>query len=600
MRSISRTPFPAVAIAVALALAAGAGAQPADVGGQGASELPASFDASIAVDLVTVEVVVVDERGRPLYDLEREEFELFEDGQPVDVKYFEPPVPGDGDVPTAAVSSAESGTSAVTATPADPPAHVIVFVDNLHIGVANREQVFATLRETLKESLRSGDEVMLVSYDGGVAVDMPFTSSRRDLAEALEMHSRTEARYLIAAMEDRRAMERIQQTAEVESGSAKNPEMGLCVSLGQFAWEHAWDRRSETLQTIDSLRAFVGTLAGVPGRKTLIHVSDGLPLTPGAAIVQYAIDFCDGTAVQEGISHAMDITAGDSTIRGRYWDPSSSRIEMSALDLSTEWYRLASEASTHRVTFYPLQVSGATGFATDIAGQVRATARTETLARNDPRDTLVLLARETGGRAVLDANDFGPALASALADARNAYVLGFSPAAGGEGNRHGLRVEVTRPDTRVRHPQSYYRKSPHEQVADAVVSSLIHGVESNPMGLALAMQERSGESAAALRVSMPLAGTTLVPMGDRAEGHLTFFVVVRRADGTISEVRRRTIPVRVPAEAAKTGLPFVFDLGMGLAPGEHQVAVGVYDEIGGSLSYLRRDVQVAGATGGGR
>ena len=48
------------------------------------------------------------------------------------------------------------------------------------------------------------------------------------------------------------------------------------------------------------------------------------------------------------------------------------------------------------MAFYPLQVSGLSGYSTPIGGEVRTTAHVETLVRRDPQDTLMLLASETG------------------------------------------------------------------------------------------------------------------------------------------------------------------------------------------------------------
>jgi VWFA-related protein len=548
----------------------------------------ATFDASVSVDLVTVEVVAVDDRGRPVLDLGREDFRLFEDGRPVEITHFEQPSLV---AKSTSVAAAPGSRGRDETAPPDSPAHVVVFVDNLHIGVVHREALFESLAKVLDASLRPHDEVMVVSYDGGVSIELPFSSSRHELTAALDRQRVTEARYMIAALEQQRTLERIQRAAEVEAGGAKNPGVA-CLSVGSFAWEAAQDSRGEVLQTIDSMRQFVGTLAGIPGRKTLIHVSDGIPLTPGAALVQYAIDFCDGTAAQEGISHTTDTSVVPNEVNDR-WNPAFSRVEIMSLDTSKEWYRLTAQANAHRVTFYPLQTSGVTGFASSIAGEVRTTHHTEMLARQDPRDSLVLMAEETGGRAILNANDFAPALTRAIEDGRHAYVLGFAPAGGQEERRHQLRVEATRASTRLRYPKSYYRESPHRQMADAVVSSLLHGVESNPLELRISLVDTGeGESPNSLRVVVPLDKPALLPVSEQAEGLLTFFVAVRREDGSTSEVRQSTIPLRVASGAAAEGQSFVYDLGMRLPPGTHRVAVGVYDEIGGGLSYLRRDVVV--------
>ena len=47
-----------------------------------------TYRESVEVDVVSVEVQVVDKTGRPITDLEVEDFELFENGQPVEITHF--------------------------------------------------------------------------------------------------------------------------------------------------------------------------------------------------------------------------------------------------------------------------------------------------------------------------------------------------------------------------------------------------------------------------------------------------------------------------------------------------------------------------------
>ena len=559
----------------------------------GGQEVPeASFGESVAVDLMTVEVLVMDRRGDVVRDLGRADFRLFENGRPVELTHFEsPPAAAAGIVATG------EGDAAAPAPPvAESPGHFVVVVDNLHMGLVNRHALFTELYRALDAALRPGDRVMVVDYDGGTRVALPFTDSRRDLIAALESQREGEARYAAWELERRRMLDTLERMHQIEKrGEGGDLASAGCISVGLMAWDYARAQHSEVQQTIRALRNLVGTLAGVPGRKSLVYVSDGVPMSPGAVEVQYATDMCDGTAAREGIDHAtkpMDSTTAKDT----YWDPSHSRLEIVSLDTSNEWYLLAAQATAHRVAFYPIQSSGLAGggFTSPINTSVRTTTLVQTMARRDPQDTLVLLASETGGSAILHAGDVGSALGDALQAAQETYVLGFTPVRGGEERRNSLRVEVARPGVELRYPRSYYRKSAHGQMADAVVSSLLHGVEANPLGIQVTLVEQApGGGKDRLRVSLPLAGATLLPAGEESQGLVTLFVAMRPTEGASSEVRQTTVPVRVPGASAATG-SFVHDIGLALGPGRHQIAVGVYDEIGGVLSYVRREVAIGG------
>ena len=567
----------------ALALAASIAGASGPASPAAAQAPPAgSFGESVAVDLMTVEVLAVDGRGQVVHDLTREDFRVFEDGRAMPLTHFE--------APTAAVAQPGGQTPATLADPAAaaPPAHVVIVVDNLNMGIVNRPRLFEALDAALDASLRPGDRTMVIDYDGSLRVALPFTDSRSDLAAALATQHDGEGRYVAAALDRGRALEDLERVAQVERDGGTG-----CMSIGPMAWESANERHSEVLQTIRALRSLVATLSGVPGRKNLIYVSDGVPMNPGAAEVQYAIDMCDGTAMAAGIANARDVTSSPSTLQTAYWDPTKARIDIQSLDASNEWYLLAAQASAQRVVFFPLQASGLLGFAKPLGGQVRTTAHVETLLRRDPQDTLTLLAGETGGSAILHTNDFASALSEALEGANQSYVLGFTPPTGGEDRRHALRVEVNRPGIELRYPQSYYRKTPHGQMADAVASSLLHGVEANPLGLEVALgADRANDGQPRLRVSVPLDRATLLPTGDGSQGLITVFLAMRHEEDAPSQVRQKTIQMRVAA--GETTRVFVHEIGLALEPGRNQVAVGVYDEIGGTLSYMRREVTISG------
>ena len=73
------------------------------------------------------------------------------------------------------------------------------------------------------------------------------------------------------------------------------------------------------------------------------------------------------------------------------------------------------------------------------------------------QETLYVLADQTDGRAIVNRNNVAPGLAQMLKDQTAYYLLGYtSAAAPTDGEFHEIKVEVNRPDVKIRHRKGYY------------------------------------------------------------------------------------------------------------------------------------------------
>ena len=576
----------AVLLTLAAAVAAAGDAQEA-------APPSAGFLDTVAVELVNVEVFVTDRRGEPVPDLAREDFRVLEDGRPVEVTHFVPV----GDAGAAEAAPAASGASAAAPKPtAAEPAHVLVFLDNYHVGPASRARVLEQVWLTLERVLHPGDRVMLASYGGSIEVALPFTADHDELLNALraEMGRGLSALQLQAGLEDQRALELIRDLQRSAVGETQSPGVdGACVDLGGAAEAVAQQSFHRVQQTIGALTSFVNSLAGIPGRKTLLHVSDGIPLVAGGQAWSYAIELCDGTGAAQGVPYAVDVTMLGDVQRHR-WDPLAARVQMSSFDTTEDWQRLAAHANAHQVSFYTLQASGPQEYAQGAASGVRTSLATAQLGVRNVQDSLALIAAETGGRALLNTNDFTGGVEAMVADARSHYLLAFEPSKPGDGRAHRIQVRVERPGVEARHRKSYRAKSPQEQTADGVLSALIHGETDNPLGARLAVVRREKDERGAgkvrLQVRLPLNNLTLLPEEASRRGMFTVFLAAEDEAGNRTPVRHAPVPVVVPAGGAEED--FVYEVDMPLAPGRNQVALALRDEIGGTTSFLRQSVEV--------
>lgn len=596
-------PIPALVCVLTLACLAPGAAAAQDRAPAGA--VPgALFGEALDVELVNVEVFVSDGRGRPVLDLGPEDFRVFEDGRDVEVTHFsliaeERP---------AGASSGEPATPEPVGTgagagPSDAePVRLALFIDDVHVGPASRARVFEQVWRTLREVLRPRDEVMVAVYDGGLRILTPFTRDRDRLFEALKQESARgmSARQLQAGFDATRAMQDIRDLQRNMSQGQESGIQGTCVDIGWVAQHHAEEEYHRIQQTVRALTAFVNSLAGYPGRKALLHVSDGIPLLAGGEVYRYAIELCDGTGAAQGIRYSEDVSVLNETQRHR-WDPYGAKTDMLSYDTTPDWQRLASHANAHQVSLYPIQAAGlGSPSSLDIGTDVQTTGETASFGFRNVQDSLALIARETGGEAIFNTNEFSGPIAEMVADARSHYLLAFEPTHPGDGQIHRLRVEVDRPGVRVRHRRSYRSKGADERVADGVLTALLYGRTENPLAARFeavrAGEAASGLSKMRLRVWVPVGRLALVPREETRAGRFTVFVAARDEQGRTTPVRQAPVPVVVPAGEAGEGATeeLVYEVEMTLRHGRHQVAVAVRDDLAGTTSYLHHTVRAGG------
>lgn len=589
-------PAPILLTAALLAAASAAAQQPRPASGAPGADL---FSDTISVELVNVEVFVTDRSGEPVLDLGPGDFRIYEDGREVELTHFaliRPRPAGAGGRAPAVAAAAEAEEVPVPVQVEEPePARMVVFLDLMHTGPSSRLRLAPGLAGALEREMRPGDQVMVVAYDGSLDVVQPFTSDKGKIRKALQGLAPITGNQLQGQYADQRALEavRLNQMVEANLESQAGGPAGTCVAIGGLAEPYADQAYHHVQQTIDALTGFVDSLAGLRGRKVLLHVSDGIPLIPGGQLLSYAIELCDGSGAAQGVDYAVDVTLLKDAQRHR-WDPFAAKQRLNELDTTRDWQRLAAHANVEQVSFYPVQASGlGVTRLVDAATDIQMTGQTLTFGARNRQDTLDLIARETGGRATLNSNDPALGVEAALTDSRTHYLLAFRPSATDSGSLHRIRVEVERPGARVRHRKSYRAKGLHEQVADGVLTALFYGVTDNPLETGLhaattSVELANGKRKVRLRVLVPLSRLTLLPRGERADGMFTVFLAVRDEEGNTTPVRQASIPVSVPSE--EIARDYVYDVELTLGAGRHEVGVAVRDELGGATAYLRTEI----------
>ncbi len=364
----------------------------------------------ISVTLVQVDAVVIDGRGRPVTDLRAEDFELLQDGRPQKITSF-------SYVPVAAPAVAIQPKPAILDAPPGPPPvlrpeqvrrTIAIVIDDLGLSFESIGFARDALKKFINERVQPGDLVAIVRSGSGMGSLQGFTTDRRLLQSAVE-----------------RVQWNPMGRGEVSPFRPLGPAEG--------AGEEAETEEPEEADQIDELRReifSVGTLGALdwvirglrdlPGRKSVVLVSDGLRIHD-----------------QQGYSDRV----------------------LSSME------RLVDLANRASVVVYTLDARGLPTLgmtAADRAPGFRGDRLSEQLRgrRNeyfDSQDGLQYLAEQTGGLFFRDSNDLAGSLGRVLEDQQGYYLLGYSPSEA-TFNRawHKIEVKVKRPGLRVRSRNGFY------------------------------------------------------------------------------------------------------------------------------------------------
>lgn len=612
------------------------------------------FGEKVDVNVVNVDVFVTDKAGNPVPGLQQSDFEILEDGKRVEVSYFAAIDRGARPEPqsTIAAESQPAPSPAIPPSPSPAPEalQLVVYVDNQHVRAAHRARVLRQLREFLNGELRPGDRVMVVAFDHGLQIQQPFTADRAALARALDKVEQMEARGDDLIRARRLALEQIHlmiETAkEISARTATiifaaplapgtRPGVGGAAGLGRNnpgnnggteggddqsgsniagiqldpicrqdvaepARAYAQATRQEILGSIAALKALVSSLSGLPGRKALLHVSDGLPVTPGEELFQALYMLCGGGGAADGAEGGIDPSGMSSS----GYRAESALLDAQSFSTAKEWSLLAAHANTHRVTLYTLQASGLETLAAssaDLGPGERYLQFTSvgTIEMQNRQGSLSVMAADTGGRSIFNANDVRPDLARMRSDFDRYYSLGFTPPrAVGDKRDHRLEVRLKRRDLRVRHPLSYRDRSPLEVAGDRTLAALFYGQEDNPLEVALEIGEarplRGGTFNVPVRLKIPLHKLFFQDNLVDLQGKVRLLVATRGPGGEASRLRQVEIPLKIQRDKALVALGrnYLYELTLTLPAGGQRVAVAVRDEGTSLTSFLVQDVQV--------
>jgi hypothetical protein len=222
----------------------------------------------------------------------------------------------------------------------------------------------------------------------------------------------------------------------------------------------------------------------------------------------------------------------------------------------------------------------------------------------------MFLADKTGGRSIVNTNNFLDGLSSIGSDFDNFYSLGFQPSHAGTGRRYPLEVKVKKEVARergikeanIRSRDSYRDKPLEQEMGDATLAALTFGFESNNHGLKLEVEDmiqgEKGDYTVHLAIRVPIDSLQLYPLGESGtwEARMRLWVQAIDGQGRTSPVQeqRWTLAPPIPTQDLETVKEkyTTFVVPMIMRRGEQRVAIALRDEVSAKTSYVTHHVTV--------
>jgi VWFA-related protein len=514
------------------------------------------------VEYVEVDALVTDEQGRFVSNLQKDDFQIFEDGKAQTIVSF-----ALVEIPTEADKRPTDAEPDVVNNEEPFGGRIYTLIlDELHTAALRAPLVKAAARRFIEQHLAANDLMAVVHTAGSDAASQDFTSNKRLLLAAVDRFNglKVESATMARNTEFLRGGSR-------SDGSVADP----------FDAERGFNARSATR----TLRTVAEWLGGVRGRrKTILFISEG-------------IDY--------------DIT-----------DPFNNRSATAVMD---EMRGAIAAATRSNASFYTIDPRGLTGLADETieAGifgdqiprtyqgdpgnpsqaQARPGIGTPNL-RNElqlSQDSLRTIADETNGFAAVNSNDFRSAFERIVRDNSAYYVMAYYPPSNRrDGKFHRIEVRVSPPGLKVRARRGY--AAPKEKPTERKI------ITSD--GASQVVLRALNSPLPSTGVNMRMFATSFTSVAPNAS--VLFGVELRGADLTLDGSKRIELSYAAVSPSGETrGSTDFFTLALpqeartrieqtgirvlrrfDLPPGRYQLRVAAHDTASGRVGSLSYDLEV--------
>lgn len=393
----------------------------------------------ISVNLVEVDAVVTDRQGRPVKDLTKDDFEVLQDKKPQPIRSVQwipwgaetgpvalVPVGGVG-LPVPVVAGKPIERTAVRRT-------VALVIDDLGLSWESIARLRDELKKYIRERMQPTDLVAILTTGRSMGAMSQFTSDKRLLLAAVDnLRWNSQGRAGVSAQQQ------IGLTPEERMRRQMPP--GMSGELNPDTDPEVIRQNMFLTGTLGAVQQIVLGLREYPGRKSLLLISENLPVT----------------------------------LRSQRGDATTDRTQSLSTGALNALQMLSDAANRSFVVIDTVDPRGLMAGGLSASDDVSGMSSQEVTQRQQNRDSdvfeaqngLSYLAQATGGTFQFNNNDIGDMLRKAVDGVGGYYLITYRPdddtfLPKAADKWHRVQVRLKRPDLRVRSRQGFLGRPDQE------------------------------------------------------------------------------------------------------------------------------------------
>ena len=507
----------------------------------------------ITTNLVQIDAIVTKD-GKNVPSLKAEDFEIFEDGRKQTITSFA----YISNMPAAATPVAEADRDkSVPAAPLkrdDPRRTLAIVVDDLGLSAESMSDVRRQLRKFVNEQIQPHDLVAIIRTGSQNGALQQFTNDKRLLL---------------------RAVDQLRWNACSRVGVNVLPPTQQVMELGTT--EHVCGGFSFFI-TMRALRTIIDGMTEIPGRKSMMILSDSLP-------------------IESQDSPFFNI------------DPNSPFNDRTNRVIALQ--RVAEKAIRASVVIYAVDTQGLqttgitaadrfTGNARTVGAQMNAMVAARGRLVFDRRAGGELMARQTGGFQIKNSNDFK--LERILEEQSGYYLLGYRPSDETFNKKfHRITAKVKRSGMSLRTRYGFFGYSEEDDVkkpqskTNLALASPFRSQDIDLEFTAFFANDKVAGSVIRSFLYLDAKDLTFVQANDKHEAKIELHGVIFGDNGTVEDQITHNAVMSLPEadyqRAVREGIRIRFDM-RAKKPGAYQLRVAARDVVSSRIGSAGQFVSV--------
>jgi VWFA-related protein len=401
--------------------------------------------------LVVVDVIALDHKGNPIADLKADDFILQEENKPQKVRVFnfQPGPHGQPAVMTPITLSANRITNMPRFK--TNSALNVLLLDGINVTNANQKYAREQMLKFL-EKLPAGQPIAVYAMGTKLRMLQDFTVDPTLLRDAVK-----KAKFNASGVRSE-----VSNAVDLPPATLDAMPLAMLQQVLRFGQDQYINQMDERVRlTVEQLSALARNLAGYPGRKNLVWLSEAFPAylfpndpdptgrsSSSAAASQLPIV----KNYQGEINHAGDLLANAQV--------AVYPVDAGAVGNHDVYSSLSNTDSNGNY----LGNSARGTIRNGMGGSAQASeiSNASETAMNS-HSTMNSVAEQTGGKAFYNTNDLNRAIRDSMEDGSTYYTLGYYPEnKDWDGRFRGISVKINRPGIKLHYRQGFYAVEPKD------------------------------------------------------------------------------------------------------------------------------------------